>query len=219
MHAMHSHSALISPLIASAVDLSWARHAVDLGGATGALAIELAKEWRQLKVSILDLVEVVEIAKKSYLAGSEEAAFGRRVDAVVGDFLSEVKEGEEDPIPEGDLYVLSRILHDWSEDRCNFLLKRIYDRIPVTTSEGGGGKYSSSLCESFDGAVLIAETLLNEEKTGPVSAVMQDINMLVQTGGRERSLQEYRYLLEKVGFKNVQGVFTGGYLDVVIAFK
>jgi acetylserotonin N-methyltransferase len=47
-----------------------------------------------------------------------------------------------DPLPKGDLYVLGRILHDWSEDKIVKLLRRIYGSLPST------------------GAVLIAEKLL-----------------------------------------------------------
>ncbi|KAJ3402008.1 hypothetical protein HDV05_008792 [Chytridiales sp. JEL 0842] len=206
MHAMHSHSALISPDIASAFDLSWAQHAIDLGGGTGALAIEIARKWNHLQVTIVDLPEVVQIAKKSYLVGEDEAL--SRVNAVSGDFL------KDSELPHGDLYVLSRILHDWDESRCEYLLKRIYDSL-APASEAN----SSNQCSYFSGGLLIAEAMLNEDKTGPSNAIMQDINMLVQTGGRERSLSEYQQLLQKVGFKEVRGVRTGGYLDAIMAFK
>jgi acetylserotonin N-methyltransferase len=43
--------------------------------------------------------------------------------------------------------------------------------------------------------------------------------MLVCTEGRERTLSEYRQLLEAAGFEQVQGRVTGAYLDAVIARK
>lgn len=33
----------------------------------------------------------------------------------------------EDELPKADLYILARILHDWTDERVNFLLKKISD--------------------------------------------------------------------------------------------
>ena len=52
------------------------------------------------------------------------------------------------------------------------------------------------MCLPTGGGVLIAEKLLNEDKSGPPSAQLQSLNMLVCTEGRERTLSEYRKLLE-----------------------
>jgi acetylserotonin N-methyltransferase len=48
---------------------------------------------------------------------------------------------------------------------------------------------------------------------------MQSLNMLICTEGKERTLSEYRALLETAGFQNVQGRLTGSPLDAVLAFK
>lgn len=39
--------------------------------------------------------------------------------------------GPPDQLPDGDLVVLSRILHDWEEARGLKLLKTIYDKLPT----------------------------------------------------------------------------------------
>ena len=117
-----------------------------------------------------------------------------RVEVIAGDFFS-------DELPEADLFALGRILHDWSEEKIHALLARIYARLPA------------------GGALLLAEKLLAEDKTGPTPALMQSLNMLVCTEGRERTLGEYRALLEAVGFRNVQGRLTGAPLDAVLAVK
>ena len=79
-----------------------------------------------------------------------------------------------DELPEGDLYSLGRILHDWTEAKGLALLKRIYDRLPS------------------GGALLIAEKLLDEDKSGPRWASMQNLGMLLYTEGKERTLTEYK---------------------------
>ena len=60
------------------------------------------------------------------------------------------------------------------------------------------------------GALLVAEMLLDEGGTSPPEVLLQSLNMLAQTHGRERSLSQYRALLESLGFSNVQGKKTGG---------
>jgi acetylserotonin N-methyltransferase len=67
--------------------------------------------------------------------------------------------------------------------------------------------------------VLIAEKLLDDDKTGPSWAQMQSLNMLVCTEGKERSLPEYERLLDQVGFRDVQGCRTRSPLDAVLAIK
>ena len=67
--------------------------------------------------------------------------------------------------------------------------------------------------------MLIAEKLLDEDKSGPTSAQMQSLNMLVCAEGRERTLEEYRLLLRDAGFSEVDGCRTGSVLDAVLATK
>jgi acetylserotonin N-methyltransferase len=96
---------------------------------------------------------------------------------------------------------LGRILHDWTEERIGLLLGRIHDALP-----SGGG-------------LLIAETLLDDDGLGPVPALMQSLNMLVCTEGRERTAAGYRVLLERAGFGAVEARRTGGPLDAVLAIR
>ena len=66
-------------------------------------------------------------------------------------------------------------------------MQRIYERLPS------------------GGALLIAEKLLDEDKSGPRWALMQNLGMLLYTEGKERTLYEYRALLDQVGFADVKG--------------
>ncbi|MBL8233878.1 MAG: homocysteine methyltransferase [Bryobacterales bacterium] len=117
-----------------------------------------------------------------------------RVELIAGDFFT-------DALPEADLYAVGRILHDWSETKIRTLLARVFDSLPS------------------GGALLIAERLLHPDKTGPVTALMQSLNMLCCTEGKERTLTEYEALLREAGFGHVEGAITGTVLDAVIARK
>ena len=67
--------------------------------------------------------------------------------------------------------------------------------------------------------MLIAEKLLDEDKSGPRWAQMQNLGMLLYTEGKERTLTEYQALLEQVGFAEVKGATTPSPLDAVLAVK
>ena len=81
------------------------------------------------------------------------------------------------------------------------LLEKIYIRLPK------------------GGALLVAERLLDDSKTGPLSALLQSLNMLVCTEGKERTLAEYAALLRDSGFSKAEGRKTGAPLDAILAVK
>jgi len=112
---MHGFGMLSSPKVVAAFDLARFRRLVDLGGATGHLALAAKDRYPQLQVALFDLPEVVEFAK--------EHIGDRAVDLIPGDFFA-------DPLPPADLYAVGRILHDWSEDKIRALLARISRVLP-----------------------------------------------------------------------------------------
>jgi acetylserotonin N-methyltransferase len=187
---MHGFGVLSSPKVVAAFDLSRFRRLVDLGGATGHLAIAACERYPHLRAAVFDLPRVIEVAREQV----ERSSVASRLELIAGDFF-------RDALPDADLFSVGRILHDWPESKIRALLEKIYARLP-----SGGG-------------LLIAEKLLAEDKTGPTPAHMQSLNMLVCTEGKERTLGEYRALLEAAGFVNVQGRRTGAPLDAVLAVK
>ncbi|KAK2826742.1 hypothetical protein Q5P01_020956 [Channa striata] len=188
MGLMNSSWILDGHDIATAFNLSCFHTIVDLGGCTGALAREMAKAYPSSSVTVFDLPQVVETAQKHFAQENDTVTFQ------TGDFFS----GE---LPDADLYVLARIIHDWPEEKCLPLLKKIYD-----TCKPGGG-------------ILLVEAMLFENRRGPVMAQIFSLNMLVQTEGRERPPSEYTDMLNKAGFQNVQVCRTGKSYDAVLAFK
>jgi acetylserotonin O-methyltransferase len=187
---MHGQGLVSSPQVVTAFDLSRFHRLVDLGGATGHLVVAACERYPQLRGVVFDLPETGSLARE--IVGASAAA--SRIEVIAGDFFV-------DELPEGDIYSLGRILHDWTEAKCLALLKRIHDRLPA------------------GGALLIAEKLLNEDKSGPRWAVMQNMGMLLYTEGKERTLTEYRALLTQVGFGEVTGATTPTPLDAVLAVK
>jgi acetylserotonin N-methyltransferase len=67
--------------------------------------------------------------------------------------------------------------------------------------------------------VLIAEKLITDDRSGPNWAQMQDLNMLLVTEGRERTLLEYTELLKRVGFSEIAGRQLDAPVDAILAVK
>lgn len=187
---MHGFGQMSSPAVATAFDLSPFDRFVDLGGATGHLTIAACKQYPKLQGVVFDLPEVLNVTRE-YV---EAAGMQSRIELAGGDFFV-------GPLPEGDLFALARILHDWSEPQIRQLLSAIYRGLPD------------------NGALLIAEKLLDDDKSGPTSGLMQSLNMLVCTEGKERNLAEYTALLRAAGFQRVDAARTGKPVDAILAYK
>jgi acetylserotonin N-methyltransferase len=188
--AMHGQGVSTSPDVVRAFDLSRFSTIADLGAATGHLVIAACEAWPLLQGVIFDMEKVISVARE-FVAKSPARD---RITLQAGDFFL-------DDLPRADLYALGRILHDWPETKIRLLLQRIFENLPA-----GGG-------------LLIAEKHIFEDRSGPVGAYMQSLNMLVCTEGKERSVSEYAELLKQAGFSSVEGKRTGKYLDAILALK
>jgi hypothetical protein len=118
-----------------------------------------------------------------------DADVASRVDFVAGNFFESVPSG-------GDIYTLKNILHDWSDDQSIEILAAC--RRAMTDAS----------------RLLIIEHLvsaLNQPGFGKVA----DIQMMVRTGGRNRTFDQLRDLLTAGGFRVRRVVPTAGGPDVV----
>jgi hypothetical protein len=122
---------------------------------------------------------VVEQARRRLAA---EGVAGR-CELVAGDFFGSVPAG-------ADAYLLSRVLHDWTDDDARRLL--------ATCGSAMGP--SSRL--------LIVEALLPERARDQPAVIRMDLHMLVLLGARERTEAQYRRLLGESGFRVVRVVPT-----------
>ena len=114
-----------------------------------------------------------------------------RLRRVGGNFFESVPPG-------GDLYTIKWVIHDWEESKAIAILRNIRRAM----------KPGSRL--------LLIEALL-KENPGPDFAKWLDINMLVMTGGEERTEKEYCALLNEAGFKLERVVPTAGIGTLLLA--
>ncbi|XP_040279653.1 probable bifunctional dTTP/UTP pyrophosphatase/methyltransferase protein [Bufo bufo] len=187
MRAMHCMLKITARDIVTAFDLSKYSSACDLGGCTGALAHELVWTYPEMKVNVFDLPEVIKHTSQF----QPESFDSSRVTFSSGNFM-------EDTLPEADLYILSRVLHDLPEGKLNHLLKKV-----------------SEACCPGRSALLVAEIVLDEDKKES-RGLLQSLSM---SEGKQRSGTEYKKLLENHGFNSVQIKSTGNLLDAILAVK
>ena len=98
----------------------------------------------------------------------------------------------------GDAYLLSHVIHDWTEEQCLTIL----------------GNCRKAMKSS--GRLLIIEMVLPAGDT-PHPGKVLDIAMLVMPGGQERTEEEYGTLLSKAGFRLTRVVPTKSAVSVVEA--
>lgn len=161
--------------VAASVDMSAVGRVVDVGGGRGGLVIALLTANPQLRGVVFDLPAVAEDARERL----RSAGLAGRCDVVAGDFRDAV-------VPDGDVYLLSWILHDWDDAGAVRVLRNCREAM-------------------VPGArLLVVEMVVPEpDQTGAEAfqrLVRQaDLEMLAVVGGRERTKAEYERLFVDAG--------------------
>lgn len=173
--------------VAAAYDFSGFDTIVDVGGATGHLLTTILASHPRPRGVLFDLEHVVRDAPPLI----EGRGMGGRVAIRSGSFFDAVPAG-------GDAYLLSHIIHDWSEEQCLAILRHVRSAM------------------NRDGKVLLVEMVLPADDS-PHPGKMLDIMMLVGPGGQERTEPEYAALLAKAGLRCVRVVPTASPVSIVEA--
>jgi hypothetical protein len=175
--------------VAAAYDFSGMRTIVDVGGATGNLLTAVLARAPGARGILYDLPHVVREAP----ALIESRGLTGRITVEGGSFFDRVP-------ADGDAYLLSHVIHDWSEDQCRTIL----------------GHCRRAM--NPDGRLLLIEMLLPPGNT-PHPGKVLDMMMLVGPGGRERTEQEYAVLLHQAGFRLTRVVPTESAVSVIEAAR
>jgi SAM-dependent methyltransferase len=171
--AMASSALMFDP-ITELIDFSHARVVVDVAGGNGELLRRILKTAPHLRGLLLERAKAIEAAREVFA----RSGCADRAELVVGDLTRDVPRG-------GDIYILSRVLHDWDDQQCRALLKRCAESMPERAH------------------LLIVERLLPEDES-PSLAVPWDIQMMCSVGGREQTISQYRELLADSGFELIE---------------
>ncbi|GLF95500.1 methyltransferase [Streptomyces yaizuensis] len=141
---------------------------VDVGGGDGRLLASVLSRHPGMHGVLQDLPGTVS------QAGENLSGVADRCTLVGESFFDAVATG-------GDVYILSRVLHDWDDDNAGRILRRVREAMPA------------------HGRLILVESVLRPAD-GDLRSVLGDLLMLVVLGGRERTESEWAELLESAGF-------------------
>jgi hypothetical protein len=161
----------------SKYDFSALAHVCDVGGGQGHLLCSLLAKYPHLRGTVLELPAV--IARRELL-WAERMGVADRCEYIGGDMFTSV--------PPADAYFMKMIIHDWNDDESVQLLGNL--RATVTP----------------EGRVFLVEHVVPGPES-PHFAKLFDIHMMCWGTGRERTVDEYRTLLERSGWTYVQTLY------------
>jgi len=185
--SMTSFSSTENSAIADAYKFPGIQTLVDVGGGHGSLLAAILQANPKLKGVVFDLPAVTERAKQGGHLMTKGIA--GRCTVEPGDFFEAVPKG-------GDTYIMKRVLHDWDDERCTKIL--------------------ANCCAAMSekGRVLVIDSVI-APGNDPDRGKLIDIQMLVVSGGRERTKDEFAALFKKAGLKVTRVVPTKCPLSIV----
>ncbi len=183
--AMTGMTLAVNDAVLSSYDFSSISKIVDVGGGHGSLIASILEANPQMRGVLFDASPGIEGASHRI----EDEGIAERCEAIAGDFFESVPSG-------GDAYILKWIIHDWDDERSVTILKNCHQAM------------------AENGRLLLVEAVV-PHGSEPHFSKFIDLNMLVMTGGRERTGDEYRTLLEASGFKLTRIIPTDSPMSVI----
>jgi hypothetical protein len=184
--AMTATTRMVDTAVLAAHDFGRFELAVDIGGSHASLLCGILARHPESRGIVFDLPATMETGRAVWSQRPE----GTRISGVGGDFFEKV--------PEGDLYLLKFILHDWTDAQCGQILRTVR-------------------AAARPGARLAIVEMVLPESPAPHPGFLMDLNMLAQTGGRERTVADYDALLRPAGFRIARVTPTASPMSVIEA--
>ena len=173
--AMATFAPQTAAAVAAAYDFSTFKIVADIGGGTGALLLGILAVNPSVRGIVFDLPHVAEKARQQIAA----AGMSDRCDVVSGNFFEEAPGG-------ADAYLLKHVIHDWNDEQATTILRHCRSAMPPHAK------------------LLILEDVYPakiDQSVASRGAAANDLNMLVSTGGRQRSEAEFRELFAAAGLR------------------
>jgi hypothetical protein len=187
--AMSAMTAAANDALHAVYEFTAIQTLVDVGGGHGGLITGILERNPDMRGILFDAPEVIAGAKSKI----EESGVADRCRLVGGDFFQSVPEG-------GDAIVMKWIIHDWNDEQSVAIMKNCHRALPE------------------NGKLILVDAVV-PETSEPHFSKFIDLNMLVMTGGKERTAEEFRRLYEASGFKLVRIVPTESPFSVIEGVK
>jgi ubiquinone/menaquinone biosynthesis C-methylase UbiE len=179
--AMKSNSTASMQGVLDTCDLSNSKKIVDVGGGFGHLAIALLKKYPHLQGTVLDVADLIPIAKQRMGATP-------RLEYVAGSMFESV--------PPADVYILKHIIHDWNDEQCIQILRNCH-RSMESSGEGNGR------------LICVDSVLPPLGDTSGAPSKLTDIAMMAFLTGKERTKVQWEHLYNESGFR-ITAITTPG---------
>ena len=154
-------------------DFAGVSRVADIGGGFGHLVIALLEKYPALKGVLMDVPELIPVAKARNPPPSSVAS---RLEYHGGDMFESV--------PTADAYVMKHIIHDWDDEHCLQLLRT------CQRSMNGGGR-----------VICVDSVLPPFGDTSGTAAKFLDLLMMAGIRGKERTRQEWEDLYAAAGLR------------------
>jgi precorrin-6B methylase 2 len=172
-------------------DFSAYKTLVDIGGAGAMLSIMVAKHQPHMHCINFDLPQVEPIAKENI----NKFNLADRIETRNGDFF-------KDDFPKADVIVMGNILHDWNEKYKLLLIRKSYEALHE------------------NGAFVVIENIIDDNRMHNVFGLMMSINMLIETGeGFDYTFADFTKWTTETGFKRTELIPLMGPASAAIAYK
>ena len=188
-NAMTNISAKTIPVVLEAYDFSGIETLVDVGGGHGFLISQILKHYPNMQGLLFDMPHVIEGAN----ARIQRLGLTSRLQTCPCDFFESIPAG-------GDAYIMQHIIHDWDDAKCHIILKNIH----------------KALAGKKNGKLIILESIVKADSE-PDFCKWLDLEMLTMPGGKERTEEEFRALLQHCGFKLTRAIPLKGMVSIVEA--
>ena len=177
-------------------DFDWGtfERIIDVGGSKGSKSISILRAHPALRAVVFDRPQVIAAARDDW-RGKVPDELLARIEFEPGDMFEAIPAARS----ERDLYLLIAIFHGLSDEECATVLQRL------RSAAGDKRPY-----------VLFGDAVADEINIDPTIASM-DMQMLVNTRGRERTRSEWTHLLEQNGFALIDVIDARTFAKFILA--
>ncbi len=163
----------------------------DIGGASGALSIQVALNNDHMNCISADLAPVLHIARENI----DDFKLQERIQTRVFDFF-------ENEFPKADVITMGNILHDWGLETKKMLIKKAYEALPK------------------GGAMIIIENIIDSGRKENAFGLLMSLNMLIETEeGFDYTFSDFDKWARNAGFSKTELLTLAGPTSAAIAYK
>jgi O-methyltransferase len=178
---------------AIAAKFPWNNYAtvIDVGTAEGCLPVEIARVHDHIRGGGFDLPQI----RPHFENYVRKYSLGERLSFYPGDFLSA-------PLPNADVLVMGRVLHNWDLPTKKMLLASAYEALPR------------------GGVLIVYERLIDDDRQANSAGLLASLHMLIVTaGGFDFTAADCIGWMQEAGFEQTRVEPLALGLSMIVATK